>query len=39
VLIKLLCATACLLNDMQVSTSRGGRWTSMQVSRVINRTT
>lgn len=34
-----LAAIAATLNDMQMPTSRGGRWTSMQVSRVINRTT
>jgi DNA invertase Pin-like site-specific DNA recombinase len=34
---KTLSAIASALNDMGVSTSRGGKWTAMQVSRVIER--
>ncbi len=36
---KSLAAIAAILNDMEIPTSRGGRWTAMQVSRVINRIT
>jgi len=36
---KSLAAIAAIMNDMKVPTSRGGHWTSMQVSRAINRTT
>ena len=32
-----LTAIATALNDMKVTTSRGGQWTAMQVSRVIER--
>ena len=32
-----LSAIATTLNDMKVATSRGGQWTAMQVSRVIER--
>jgi len=32
-----LTAIAITLNDMKVATSRGGQWTAMQVSRVIER--
>jgi len=32
-----LIAIAITLNDMKVATSRGGQWTAMQVSRVIDR--
>lgn len=32
-----LTAIAITLNDMKVTTSRGGQWTAMQVSRVIER--
>jgi hypothetical protein len=33
-----LAAIAGTLNDMEVATSRGGKWTAMQVSRVLDRT-
>jgi len=34
-----LTAIAITLNEMKVATSRGGQWTAMQVSRVIERVT
>lgn len=33
-----LTAIATTLNEMKVATSRGGQWTAMQISRVIDRT-